>query len=101
MLKNVARRWLPSDVVEREKFGFTAPGSPHVLRQEKAFVRDLLDRDRLVADGYFNPDSVAELIERYRAPGFRIAVPFETDLLMTVITFNIFLDEFDLPRRGA
>ena len=101
LLKQVGRKWLPDEVVDREKFGFTAPGSQHLLRQRSSWVSSLLDRDRIVADGYFDPDAVADLVQRYREPGFRINVPFETDLLMTVITFNAFLDIFDMPRRGA
>jgi asparagine synthase (glutamine-hydrolysing) len=101
LLKQVARRWLPDSVVDREKFGFTAPGSPHLLRRSGSLVRTMLDTDRIAADGWFDPTTVADLVTRYREPGFRINAPFETDLLLAVLTFNILLDEFDLPRRGG
>ncbi|MBD0688848.1 asparagine synthase (glutamine-hydrolyzing) [Streptomyces sp. CBMA123] len=100
LLKKVARSWIPDSIIDREKFGFTAPGSPHLLRQQNDFITSLLDPDRIKADGYFDPASVAQLVESYSQPGFRINVPFEKDLLMTVITFNVFLDVYDLPRRG-
>ncbi len=100
LLKQVAREWIPASIVDREKFGFTAPGSPYLLRQGSDLVAGLLDPDRIAADGYFDPATVSALVTQYARPGFRINVPFEKDLLMTVITFNLLLDRFDLPRRG-
>lgn len=101
LLKQVARSWIPRSVVEREKFGFTAPGSPHLLRQDDPAIESLVSRERVEADGYFDPDRVEQLVRQYTAPGFRINVPFETDLLMTVITFNMLLDLYDLPAYAA
>lgn len=101
LLKQVARNWIPSRIVNREKFGFTAPGSPHLLRSNDPAITALLSRDRIEADGYFDPDRVEQLVRQYSAPGFRINVPFETDLLITVITFNLFLDLYDLPAHHA
>jgi asparagine synthase (glutamine-hydrolysing) len=40
-------------------------------------------------------------VRQYSAPGFRINVPFETDLLITVITFNLLLDLYGLPAYNA
>ncbi|MFI7673246.1 asparagine synthase (glutamine-hydrolyzing) [Actinophytocola sp. NPDC049390] len=100
LLKQVARDWIPRSIVDREKFGFTAPGSPHLVRQGDDAIDALLDPDRIRADGFFDPDAVARLTRQYAEPGFRINVPFEKDLLMTVLTFSMFLDAFDLPRRG-
>ncbi|MGW6916412.1 asparagine synthase (glutamine-hydrolyzing) [Kitasatospora sp. NPDC054939] len=101
LLKQVARNWIPRRIVDREKFGFTAPGSPHLLRQEDPAIEALVSRERIEADGYFDPDRVEQLVRQYTAPGFRINVPFETDLLMTVITFNMLLDLYDLPAHPA
>lgn len=97
LLKQVARNWIPSRIVNREKFGFAAPGSPHLLRGNDPAITALLSRDRIEADGYFDPDRVERLVRQYSAPGFRINVPFETDLLITVITFNLLLDLYGLP----
>ncbi|WP_329468294.1 asparagine synthase (glutamine-hydrolyzing) [Streptomyces sp. NBC_01431] len=100
LLKQVARNWIPQEIVDREKFGFTAPGSPYLLRQRDERITSLIDPERIRADGYFDADEVSRLTARYSEPGFRINVPFEKDLLMTVITFNLLLDEYELPRRG-
>ncbi|MGW5134758.1 asparagine synthase (glutamine-hydrolyzing) [Streptomyces sp. NPDC004135] len=101
LLKQVAREWIPRRIVDREKFGFTAPGSPHLIRQEDPAIEALLSRERIEADGYFDPDQVERLVREYATPGFRINVPFETDLLMTVLTFNLLLDLYDLPAYSA
>jgi asparagine synthase (glutamine-hydrolysing) len=101
LLKQVARNWIPSRIVNREKFGFAAPGSPHLLRGHDPATMALLHRDRIEADGYFDPDRVEQLVRQYSAPGFRINVPFETDLLITVITFNMLLDLYGLPAYRA
>jgi asparagine synthase (glutamine-hydrolysing) len=101
VLKQMARKWIPRSIVEREKFGFAAPGSPNLLRQNHQQIDSMLDLDRIRADGWFDPDAVKLLRARYAEPGFRINVPFEQDLLMTVVTFGMFLDTFDLPRRGS
>ncbi|WP_338930417.1 asparagine synthase (glutamine-hydrolyzing) [Streptomyces netropsis] len=101
LLKQVARNWIPGRIVDREKFGFTAPGSPHLLRQDDPAIKALLSRERIEADGYFDPDRVEQLVRQYSTPGFRINVPFETDLLMTVITFNMLLDLYHLPAHTA
>ncbi|WP_179272362.1 asparagine synthase (glutamine-hydrolyzing) [Streptomyces sp. XY006] len=101
LLKQVAREWIPRRIVDREKFGFTAPGSPHLIRQDDPAIEALLSRERIEADGYFDPDQVERLVREYATPGFRINVPFETDLLMTVLTFNLLLDLYDLPAYSA
>lgn len=101
LLKSVARSWIPHSIVDREKFGFTAPGSPSLLRQGDPAFTALVSRDRIEADGYFDPDTVESLVAAYTEPGFRINVPFESDLLMTVITFNMLLDQFRLPALAA
>jgi hypothetical protein len=36
----------------------------------------------------------------YRADNFRINQTFETDLLMIVLSFGIFLETFSMPNRG-
>lgn len=103
-LKRIAARQVPRavprEIVEREKFGFAAPGSPYLLRQDLEYIHDLLSHERIRREGYFDPDAVDALKERYLAPGFHINVPFDSDLLAVVITFGIFLETFQLPALG-
>ncbi len=97
VVKSVGARWLPSEIVDREKFGFTAPGSPALLTLNDERVADLLSDDRIRRQNVFDVEEVARLKARYATPGFRIAVPFETDLLITVITYGMFSEMFQIP----
>lgn len=100
LLRRMARGLLPPVIVEREKFGFHAPGTPELLRMQVSWVEDLLSRERIERQGYFDPDAVERLRLRYSADGFRLDLPFETDLLMVVLSFGLLLEEFDLPERA-
>ena len=97
ILKKIARGKIPDAIVEREKFGFVAPGSPYLLKKDIQYINDILSWDRIKRQGYFNPDAIEALKKKYLQPGFYINVPFESDLLLIVMTFGIFLDEFKLP----
>lgn len=94
ILKKIARERIPVEIIKREKFAFHAPGSPYLLRQDLEYVKDIISYDRIKKQGYFNPDTVEKLKKRYVSEGFQLNIPYENDLLITVITFGIFLEEF-------
>lgn len=97
ILKRVAERRLPPEIMRREKFAFVAPGSPYLLKQEIEWIDDLLSFDRIKREGYFNPHVVERLRRQYREKDFRLNLPFDTDLLIMVITFGLFREIFQLP----
>lgn len=97
ILKKLALRYIPESIVNREKFGFSAPGSPHFLQQKVEWVEDLLSYETIKKQGYFNADFVERLKKQYSTPGFVINIPYEDDLLMPIITFGIFKDVFKIP----
>jgi len=94
ILKRMAERFVPKPILEREKFHFTAPGSPYLLQKNVEYVYDLLSYDLIKKQGYFNPDWVEALKRTYRQDGFVINAPYETDHLIIVITFGILLETF-------
>lgn len=100
ILKKVASDFLPQEIINREKFGFVAQDSPSLLQRNIPWIQDLLSYERIERDGYFNPKTVERLKTLYSQKGFRLNIPFENDLLIVVLTFNIFLDLFNLPRLG-
>ena len=51
ILKKAAENLIPRQIVEREKFGFVAPGSPSLLQQNIEWVYDLLSYDRIKRAG--------------------------------------------------
>lgn len=97
ILRKVAEGLLPPEIINREKFGFHAPGSPFLLQQKVEWVEDMLSFDRIKRQGYFNAEVVERLKRRYTQSGFKLNLPFESDLLMIVLTFNVFQDIFNLP----
>jgi asparagine synthase (glutamine-hydrolysing) len=97
VVKQVARRLIPTEIIDRQKFGFHAPGSPYLLKQKIAWIQDMLSYERIRRQGYFNPDFVEQLKSQYGKPDFRLNLPFENDLLMIVLSFGVFLDVFGLP----
>ncbi|SHJ86705.1 asparagine synthase (glutamine-hydrolysing) [Clostridium cavendishii DSM 21758] len=97
ILKKVSKNWIPRKILDREKFAFTAPGSAYILQNSKEYVNDILSYSTIKRQGYFNPNTVEQLKKKYCSQGFRLNVPFESDLLITVITFGILSEKFNLP----
>lgn len=94
ILKRMASRFVPKQVFQREKFHFIAPGSPYLLQKNIGYVNDILSYDLIKRQGYFDADEIERLKKMYSQKGFTINAPFETDLLIIVITFGILLDTF-------
>jgi asparagine synthase (glutamine-hydrolysing) len=97
ILKRLAGGLVPQSIIEREKFGFHAPGSPYLLQQGIEWIEDLLSYERVRRQGYFNPDTIERLKTQYSQDGFKLNLPFENDLLMIVLSFGLFLETFNLP----
>jgi len=94
ILKKMACKFLPKAIIDREKFGFVAPGSAYLLQNNVEYVKDLLSYDLIKKQGFFNPNEIERLKKQYSQDGFSINAPFEDDILITVITFGIFLETF-------
>ncbi|HYE54999.1 MAG TPA: asparagine synthase (glutamine-hydrolyzing) [Chitinophagaceae bacterium] len=94
ILKKMAGRFVPRSVAQREKFHFIAPGSPYLLQKNIEYINDMLSYDRIKKQGYFNADSIENLKQTYKQEGFTINAPFESDLLITVLTFQMLLDKY-------
>ncbi|MFD3774836.1 asparagine synthase (glutamine-hydrolyzing) [Streptomyces sp. NPDC058612] len=97
VLKQAARGLVPDPIIQREKFGFRAQGSPGLLRQNPEWVGDMLAHDRIKRQGYFNPDVTELLKKQYTEPGFEVHPHLGDDLLLVVLTFGVLLDSFGLP----
>jgi asparagine synthase (glutamine-hydrolysing) len=94
ILRRLAEKSVPGEILSREKFGFVAPGSPYLLQRNIEYINDILSYNTIKRQGYFDADYIEKLKNQYRQEGFSINVPFETDLLIIVITFGIFLEQF-------
>ncbi len=66
LLKRVAARLLPDEVLRRPKAGFHVP-IPHWINTElDEFIRDRLAPGTIAAQGYFDPDVVTGMLEAHR-----------------------------------
>jgi len=97
ILKRAASGLVPRSIIEREKFGFRAPGSPVLLQRKYGWVDDYLSFEHIRRQGYFAPGAVERLRMQYSQEGFRLHPHLDTDLLMIVLTFNLLCDQFNLP----
>jgi asparagine synthase (glutamine-hydrolysing) len=97
VVKRMAAALLPREIVEREKFGFHAPGSPHLLRHRREWLGDHLSPARVRRQGVFDPRAIESLTRLYSAEGFLLNLPFETDLLTVALSFSVWMDVFEMP----
>ena len=65
LLKKVARKWLPSDVIDRKKEGFPMPFSLWFRNECRSFVHDLLSPATLKRRGLFSPTYVQTLLNEH------------------------------------
>ncbi|GII76224.1 asparagine synthetase B [Sphaerisporangium rufum] len=96
VVKQVAQGLVPPDIISREKFGFRAQGSPHLLRQNVEWINDMLSHERVRRQGFFDPVVVDHLKSRYLRDDFDVHPHLGDDLLLVVLTFGILLDTFKL-----
>ncbi|ETR73600.1 MAG: Asparagine synthase (glutamine-hydrolyzing) [Candidatus Magnetoglobus multicellularis str. Araruama] len=97
ILKRIAEKYLPESIINREKFGFVAPGSPYLIGRSEEWINDTLSYNTIKRQGYFDPDTIERLKKIYMSENFSLNLPFENDLLMIVLSFGVFLDLFDMP----
>jgi asparagine synthase (glutamine-hydrolysing) len=97
ILKQAAIDFIAPEIINREKFAFHAPGSPHLLKQDIEYIHDLLSFDLIKKQGYFNPVTIENIKKQYLKDDFHLNLPFDMDLLLVPLTFGIFLQEFKMP----
>ncbi|WP_167525509.1 asparagine synthase (glutamine-hydrolyzing) [Roseomonas genomospecies 6] len=66
LLKTLAARYLPREILDRPKEGFVQPNHVWLRGQLDAVLDDLLSPDSLAEDGLFDPASVRSLIDDHR-----------------------------------
>jgi asparagine synthase (glutamine-hydrolysing) len=69
LLKQVARRFFPAEMVDRPKEGFIMPVTDWIRAGLEPYVRDTLSPSRLSRHGLFNPVAVQALIDGVYADG--------------------------------
>ncbi|MBL0743083.1 asparagine synthase (glutamine-hydrolyzing) [Chryseolinea lacunae] len=97
ILKQLAKKFLPLEISNRQKFAWVAPGSNQLLKNKTEWVHDMLSPERIKRQGYFNSETIERLKQKYQKDNFKLNLPYDSDILMVVLTFNIFLEVFDMP----
>jgi asparagine synthase (glutamine-hydrolysing) len=65
LLRRVARRFLPDEVLDHRKQGFASPMTSWLRTDLKDYVRSTLAPERLARHNLFNPEAVSELIDAH------------------------------------
>lgn len=62
ILKEVAKKWIPRDIIERRKVGFDSPIGQWFKDELRPFLRSFLSHEHVSRSGLLNPDKVQEII---------------------------------------
>jgi asparagine synthase (glutamine-hydrolysing) len=63
ILKEVAKQWLPHNIVERKKVGFDSPIGQWFKTELRPFLEKFLSKDQIVKSGLLNPAGVQTVIK--------------------------------------
>jgi asparagine synthase (glutamine-hydrolysing) len=100
LLKKVARKWLPREVIERKKQGFPIPVSLWFRKEARNFVRDLLSPQTVRRRGLFNPAYVQTLLDEHDS-GREDHGHLMWGLLSVELWHRVFLDSTPHYRRNT
>lgn len=98
ILREALRDWLPTDVLDRPKQGFTPPIGDWFRNELRELSRDVLLDSGSLARAYFKPDAVQSILDRHHS-----GVSDETKPLWALFTLELWHREFvdRLPHSAA
>ncbi|MFF5433225.1 asparagine synthase (glutamine-hydrolyzing) [Streptomyces griseofuscus] len=100
VLRRLAAPLVPGEVLARPKFGFRGQTSSHLLHTGADWFEELLSPEVVRKQGYFDADTVSALVRHQRTGGDQVHAHLDTDYLMVIATFALFVEEFGLPCLG-
>jgi asparagine synthase (glutamine-hydrolysing) len=65
LLKKLAEKYAPSELIYRRKVGFTLPLSDWMLGPMRPLISNVLLSDRFLSRNYFNPDMVRKIVDEH------------------------------------
>ncbi len=89
ILKKVASRYLPDDIIHRPKKGFGIPITEWLRGDLKEPMLDLLSKDRLESQGIFKYESVKALIDNHLAHKTN-----NRKLLWALLSLQLWIEEY-------
>jgi asparagine synthase (glutamine-hydrolysing) len=100
ILKRLARKWLPEEILERPKRPYRAPIHRSFFNESTSeYVRELLSEEHIKATGLFKPEAVKQMIRKLDA-GRRLG---ETDdmalagIISSQLLYQQFVLDFSMP----
>ncbi len=91
LLRKVAKRWLPAEIINRKKQGFPMPFSLWFRKEARSYVRDLLSTETVKRRQLFNPACVETLLDQHES-GVADHGALIWGLLAVELWHRIFLD---------
>jgi len=90
ILRQVLSRYVPKELFERPKMGFSVPIRDWIRGPLKEWTETLLSRERIHSEGLFNAATVRQLLDDHQS-GRRD----NSNLLWTLMMFQSWLDEYE------
>jgi asparagine synthase (glutamine-hydrolysing) len=94
ILRKVAERYLPKDVIYRSKTGFGAPVRKWITNDLQNMIADRLSPQKLIERGIFDPNEVWQLIEDNKAG--KIDASYA---ILSLLMINSWMDQFADKRK--
>lgn len=91
ILKQLARQYLPDEIIDRPKKGFGIPLSEWLSGDLKPVMMDLLSKDRLESQGVFEYEGVKTLIDQHVNGEVN-----QRKLLWSLLSFQLWAKEFGI-----
>jgi asparagine synthase (glutamine-hydrolysing) len=89
ILKKAVEKWLPHEIVFRQKRGFTVPIASWLRNELRPLVSETLEAGKLKRQGLFNSDYVQQLIREHSA-----AQADHRKALWTLLCFQLWYDRW-------
>jgi asparagine synthase (glutamine-hydrolysing) len=89
ILRRVAARYVPNEILERPKEGFVLPKNMWLRNGMSPFLNDVLSPDRLSIHGYFNGEYINSLIARFRDGDDSL-----TFKIWTLLVFQLWYEDY-------
>jgi len=89
LLKRAVEKWLPREIVYRQKRGFSVPIAGWMRNELRPFVDETLGKEKLKRDGLLNPAFVRRLLEEHWAGRADHRKP-----IWTILCFQLWYDRW-------
>jgi asparagine synthase (glutamine-hydrolysing) len=100
IFREALRAWLPDEILDRPKQGFTVPISHWFRTELRDVIHDVLLDPACLSRGYFQPETVRSMIDRQAAGDDGESKPLWA-LLMFELWHREFVDRYSAPPLAA